>query len=106
MNAHDLQRLELLVKAFDWHRREGDRSLAEYLEDLHRDHAERAGLPEPVEAYGDSFVVQELVHAHALLGALCSTTTCRAAGCSDPAPGHLGLCIHHDLQQALRLDAE
>ncbi len=66
IGADDQTRLELLVEAFNWHRREGDRSLAEYLEDLHRDHAEQAGLPEPAEAYGDTFVARELAHAHAV----------------------------------------
>ena len=105
MNAHDLQRLQLLVMAFDWHRREGDRSLAEHLEDLHCDHAERAGLPEPVDSYGDSFVARELSHGRALLDSLCGATTCSALECREEAPAHLGLCLHHDLEEALKLDA-
>ena len=99
---NDLRRLALLVGAFDWHRREeGDRSLAEYLEDLHRDYAERAGLPEPVEAYGDTFVAQELAHAHAVLGALCGSTTCTTLGCNEAAPAHLGWCLQCDLEWAI-----
>lgn len=59
MDDDDLRRQELLVGALDWHRREeGDRSVAEYLENLHRDHAERAGLPEPVDSFGDTFVAK------------------------------------------------
>ncbi len=107
IGADDLQRLELLVKAFEWHRIElGSRSLAECLEDLHRDHAERAGLAEPVDSYGDTFVVRELDHARSVLGALSGAVTCRAPGCSEQAPSHLGLCPHHDLLEALKLDAE
>ena len=106
VDADDLRRLELLVKAFDWYRREGDRTVAEYLEDLHRDHAERAGLAEPADSFGDTLVARELSHAHAVLSALCGSTTCRALGCNEEAPRHLGWCLHHDLEQALRLDAE
>jgi hypothetical protein len=104
INAGDLRRLELLVRAFDWHRREGDRALAEYLEDLHRDYAERAGLPEPVDAYGDTFVVEELSHAHDVLGELCVSTTCLVLGCNEAAPAHLGWCLQHNLEWALTMD--
>ena len=106
MDADDLQRLELLVRALDWHRFEHEEySLAECLEHLHRDHAERAGLPEFVES-GDTFVAKEVTHARDLLDALCGPSTCQAPGCSEEAPAHLGLCPHHDLEAALKLDAE
>lgn len=106
ISADDIQRLELLVKAFDWHRIQHEEySLAECLEHLHRDYAERAGLPEFVE-YGDTFVAKEVTHARDLLDRLCGTTTCQAPGCSEEAPRHWGWCLHHDLEQALRLEAE
>ena len=107
VDADDLQRLELLVKALDWHRAEHEEyALAECLEHLHRDHAERAGLPEPVDSYGDTFVTRELAYACTVLNSLCGATTCRAPGCSEAAPAHFGLCPHHDLEAALTLDAE
>ena len=105
IGADDQARLELLIKAFDWHRREREEySLAECLEHLHRDHADRSGLPEPVEAYGDKFVAQELAHACTVLNSLCGATTCRAPGCSEAAPAHFGWCPQHDLLEALKLD--
>jgi hypothetical protein len=73
-------------------RARGD-SLAECLEYLHRNYAERSGLPEPVDSYGDKFVARELSHAH-------------APGCNEEAPRHWGWCWHHDLEDALRLDAD
>ena len=107
MDADDLRRLELLVGALGWHRREYEEySLAECLEHLHRDYAERADLPEPVDSYGDTFVARELTHAHAVLDALCDATACQAPGCSEEAPAHWGLCPHHDFEEALKLDAE
>ena len=106
MDAGDFRRLELLLKALMWHRREHEEySLAECLEYLHRDHTKRAGLPEPDEA-GDNFVARELAHAHAVLDALCGAPMCRVPGCGEEAPAYWGLCLHHDLERALRLDAE
>lgn len=107
IDPDDLRRLELLVNALGRHRRESIQySLAEVLEDCHWDAAEQAGLPRPLDAVGDAIVAKELFHAHAVLGALCGSTTCRAPGCSEEAPRHLSWCWHHDLEQALRLDAE
>lgn len=101
IGADDLQRLELLVNALGRHRSESVQySLAECLEDYHWDAAEQAGFPPPVDAVGDSFVAQELAHAHAVLNALSGATTCRAPGCSEEAPAHWGLCLQHDLANA------
>lgn len=103
----DLKRLELLVKALGRYRRESIQySLAEVLEDFHWDAAERAGLPLPLNVVGDTLVTQELTHARAVLDELIGAATCRALGCSEEAPAHLGWCWIHDLEEALRLDAE
>jgi len=104
MDANDLRRLELLVKALGRHRRESiEYSLAECLEDEHRAQADLEDLSVPVEAIGDAFVAQELAHACVVLAALSGSATCRAPECSDPAPAHWGWCLHHDLEQALEI---
>ena len=67
MTAIGFDRERLLIAALEWDRREHEEySLAECLEHLHQDYAERSGLPEPVEV-GDAFVARELSHAHAVL---------------------------------------
>ena len=103
---------DLVLRALRRYLTEHDEySLAECLEDEHHALADE-GLPVREDAYGDSFVAQELAHLFAVLDRLSGlpsaprpqTRPCAAPGCEGVAWLHWPWCHHHDLEQALRLD--